>query len=53
LANDTSQWRRGTPKMPWKIIDMLRTTMPMPKSQGWIFASPQKATRFLKISGST
>jgi hypothetical protein len=31
FENATSQCRRGTPKMPWKIIDMARTTMPMPK----------------------
>ena len=50
---DWGQWRRGTPKMPWKIIDIERMTIPRPKMYGWILASPQSATRFRKISRNT
>ena len=46
-----SQCRRGTPKLPAKVIDITKMNMPPAKRYGWIFASFQNATLRRKISG--
>ena len=46
-----SQWRRGTPKLPAKVIDSVKMSMPPANRYGWTFASGQNATLRWKISG--
>ena len=49
--NVMSQWRRGTPKLPAKVIDSVKISMPPAKRYGWMTAPFQNATFFWKISG--
>ena len=46
-----SQCRRGTPKLPANVIDIVKMSMPPANRYGWIFASLQNATLRWKISG--
>ena len=47
-----SQWRRGTPKLPAKVMAVAKSSMPKAKRYGCTFASFQKATLRWKMSGS-
>ncbi len=48
-----SALRRGTPKLPAKVIDIERMTMPIAKRYGCHLAAPQNATLRRKMSGIT